>query len=442
MKMNLKTEQKQIFSAKMLESMEILQLNNFELINYITEISMENPIIDINTTTEDSLTQDDTLRKKLEWLDSTDEQNKIYYHSDYEENEEADKWNLLADTEDDMAKSLLEQLHMTDLTKQNMKICEFIILNLNDDGYFDDVVQDEFHLKIVQSLEPAGIAARTLSERLIIQLKRKNIQNSLTENLIQNDLEALSKQQLSTLAAKYKVTKDELLEALTIIKTLSPKLGTAFDRKEQMNYIIPDIIVIKFKDFFEIILNKNDFPEISINTTYLKMLSKSDDKELQHYLNSKLKQADFIKNCIQQRNTTLLRVANYIVEKQSKFFNLGSGNLSPLKLSDVAEALDLHESTISRSIRNKYLQCSFGVFPLKYFFVNKISSKTNTDATSQNVKTELKKIIENEDKKSPLSDQKLSDILTANGIDIKRRTIAKYREELQIPPASSRKIFT
>ena len=221
------------------------------------------------------------------------------------------------------------------------------------------------------------------------------------------------------------------------LKALTPKPGVSFSNRQQMKYIIPDVIVVKFKEHYDIMLNERMYADISISPYYSQMQKDNPSREVKDYLDQKIKQANWVKQSIAQRNTTLLKVAKAIVEHQRDFFEHGSVCLKPYRLSDAAEEIGMHESTVSRAVNKKYLQCSQGVFPLSYFFVR--GKRENAEQSSTAIKEMIKELIKQEDKKKPYSDAVLTKLLNEKGIHISRRTVAKYRDQEGIPGASGRK---
>ena len=234
-------------------------------------------------------------------------------------------------------------------------------------------------------------------------------------------------------------------QACEEIRSLNPKPGSSFSDREQLRYISPDAVVVKLENQFEILINEYQYPGFSISNYYQEMMQSTTDAEAKKYLQEKVQQAQWVSNCISQRSSTLSRVMHLLVERQHEFFLEGPGHKRPMRLVDLAEDLDLHESTISRAMRGKYLQCSWGVFPLNYFLTSVAVKSSNTDGmedkTPEQMKTMIREIVDSENKKKPYSDQAISDLLIAKGIKLSRRTVNKYRTEMGIPDKSGRKEF-
>jgi RNA polymerase sigma-54 factor len=267
----------------------------------------------------------------------------------------------------------------------------------------------------------------------------------------------MAKNQLPAIAKAMKLPLEIIKEFCEEVKKLDPKPGALFSDTYQCSYIIPDIIVKKTGDNFDIMLNESLYPDISMNSTYVRMCNNQEDDQVKAYLLDKIHHIEWLKQCISQRNVTLLSVAHAILNAQNEFFLHGSLSLRPLRLAEIADVLGIHESTVSRAVHQKYLQCSWGVFPLSYFFAkaakksttNNTSSKTELMASSatdssitvSDVKKALSKLLESEDKNKPYSDRIIAELLTNQQIPIARRTVTKYRKELGIPGVSGRRIY-
>ena len=448
--MKFELAQKQTFAHQNIQGLNILSMNTFELGNYIAEIAMENPVLVV----EDSPPEDvekSNLISKLQWLESGDEQNKAYYKANLEANETLALYEAALQMPGSLADFLSEQIEYINLSEEESEICLQIIHRLDDNGYLDKnfhlfeefLVYDTQSLQLcllaVQALEPTGVGARSLSECLKLQLGAKNITDEIMLKLVENDLAALSKKQFAKLAKKYKITQSRISGYFETIAQLNPKPGANYTNEIYHQYIIVDAIIRNVQGEFIIELNTWNIPRISISKTYLDKYNSIDDTQTKKYIEEKLKQAKSVTNNISKRNDTLLKVTAEILKKQKLFFENGTGNIKPLKMSDIAENLSVHPSTISRAIKGKYLQCDFGVFSYRHFFSNEIASNNGEGESSEKVRDIVKNLISTENKACPLSDQKLAESLNESGIQIKRRTVSKYRNELKIAPAYMRK---
>lgn len=446
---SINLNQKFILTPQIQQSIEVLLMGQQDLNSFIEQQSLENPVIEVNPN-YDELEPVEKLKKKLEWLEENDNDNKVYYKGFDDEKYE---YTMVDTGEKSLAEYLIEQLDYLTLGELEYRIAERIISYLDENGYLEcrledlsneldvSVKQVEEVLKIVQSFEPYGVGARDLKECLLIQLRNRDIEDKNLTLLIMNYLEDLGKNKLNVIAKGLNVTLDEVKKLQTDIKNLNPYPGSTFGCAQQTRYIRPDIVVVKFKDYFEVLLNEFSYPRIGISEQYSSLIQGPCDEETKEYITNKINQACWIIKAIEQRNSTLRNVSKAIVDMQHDFFNRGPKHLVPMILSDIAERLSIHESTVSRAINDKYLQCSWGIFKLKYFFSGGVGGETGYGQTPEGIKAMLKEIINSEDRKHPLSDQKITEKLIQKGINIARRTVAKYREELNIPVASGRKDF-
>jgi RNA polymerase sigma-54 factor len=330
---------------------------------------------------------------------------------------------------------------------------EYVLGSLNGSGWLDEPVADlaahaglsasvmERAVALVQGLEPPGVAARSLSECLTIQLKRRG-ETGLPLTIADRYLEDMGKDHYNRIARATGASREEIQAACTVIRSLDPRPGAGFAPREALRYITPDLVVVNFEDHFEILTNDYYFPTLKVSAYYQKLMKSTDEAQVKDYLTGKVKQARWVVRSVEQRRSTLMNCAKCIVERQETFFRRGPGHLRPMTLADVAAVLEVHESTVSRAVKDKYLQCAHGVFPLGYFFSRSLPVSGGGDGVSaEQAKTALKALIDGEDKKKPLSDQKLCDLLASRGIEISRRTVAKYRDELGISSTSGRKQF-
>lgn len=348
---------------------------------------------------------------------------------------------------------LLWQLHLSTSDPGLVKGGEWIIGNLDDDGYFratlDELAEQsglplremERALELIQGFDPLGIGARDLRECLLIQVRQLDLQGTLVAKIIQDHLGDLETRKYPEIARALNVTTQEVMEASqVIIHELEPKPGRPYVASDT-NYVVPDVYVIKIDDRYVIQLNDEGLPRVRINSYYRKLLSRKEaiDKVTKEYVEERLRSAQWLIKGMEQRNKTIYRVAESIVKFQGEFLDHGIAQLRPMVLKDVAEDIGMHESTISRVTTSKYMHTPQGIFPLKYFFTTGFSGGTGTGISSLTVKDTIQKMIKEEDPATPLKDQQIVDVLKASGIDIARRTVAKYREELRIPPTSVRK---
>ncbi|MEE9170736.1 MAG: RNA polymerase factor sigma-54, partial [bacterium] len=345
-----------------------------------------------------------------------------------------------------------EQLHIIpDISEQEIMIGEYVIWNIDEDGYLKvdlgeialnlevTVEEVEKALKIIQSLEPVGIAARDLRECLLIQLGEKR-GNDLAKEILMDHFEDFKNKRFEKVSKKLEVSLEELKEALAEIGKLNPKPGEGYISQDQ-NYVTPDVIVERVDDEFVVSLNDSNIPALRINKGYRQMLanSKKVPSEVKSFIRKRLESARWLINSIHQRRATIFRVMSAIVERQHDFFEKGPGLLKPMILKDIAEYINMDISTISRVTNGKYVQTDFGVFELKYFFTERMTTSDGEEVSNKKIKDLIHKIIDNEDSTKPLNDQTIVKILEEEGYPIARRTVAKYREQMKIPVARMRR---
>lgn len=455
MAIELQLKQTQALSQRMIQSIQILQMTSQELEQYVSEVALENPAIDIKEHPKESI-------ERQEWLNSLQEENH-YLHQRQQGDDDydpKDTWNFSTGQSDTLYDYLWSQLITRDFSKEQAKVLDFMLESLDSRGYLTESISDiagYFHIEIamaehllgiLQSLEPVGVCARDLQECLKLQLAARGLLTPVLIKLVDECLDLIAKNKISTISRMLHLSATEAAGYCQIIRSLNPKPGSAFYNREEMKYIIPDVTIIKFDSHFDIVLNSSSYPDITISSYYQKLNGQTDDNEVKEYLSQKIQQAEWIKQCIAQRGKTLMSVSRKILECQEDFFANGPNHLHPLKLADVAEAIGIHESTVSRAVDNKYLQCSWGVYPMAFFFQKSAAVRAagmdvsgSTAFTSADAKRALREIIGEESKKKPYSDRVLSEMLTARGLPISRRTVAKYRDEEGIPDASGRKFM-
>ena len=453
MELDLSQKQTQTLSPQMMQSMEILQMGSQELLEYIEEAVQENPVLEPEER-YNKADETDLLRRKLEWLESTDPQNRYYHRQDTEEQDDRlSNYGTVEDREDNLYYYVLSQLKTLDLPREVMDAGAFLVESLNGNGWLDEPLDAlaadygcpvevlEQALAAVQSLEPAGVGARDLSECLHLQLIRRTPVDQLAVRIVDSQLDALSKSRYGLIARELQAEPEEVRASCELIRSLNPRPGTGFAARENLTYINPDIIVVSFPDHFELLTNDYYFPTLGISGYYTRLMKESDDRQVKDYLARKVKQAKWLVHAVEQRRSTLMSCASCILELQEDFFRRGPGHLVPMSLADVALCVGVHESTVSRAVKDKYIQCSMGVYPLSYFFSRSLGTGGDDGASPDAAKALLKKLIAGEDRKKPLSDQKLCELMTAQGCPLSRRTVAKYRDELHIPSTTGRKQY-
>lgn len=453
MNIEINLNQKMAISPQMQQSMEILQMSTQELMDYVKQLAVDNPVVELDDHQPYDNDRSEILRKKLEWLDSVNKEYRVYNHDLEEDEENKDVAHYMRGDEEDLYQHLQSQLNLMKEPKELCKTIQYMIGCIDKNGYLQEKTDDiakalridekkaEMALHHLQLMEPAGVGARNLKECLLLQLERLNQNNPLVITLVNSYLELLGKNQLNLIAKTLDVSIDKVNDAFKIIKKLNPRPGMGFGAKRDIHYQTPDLVIVKFSDYYEVLLNNFSDPHISISSYYRSVLSQNPSDNVKNYISDKLKEADWAIKCIAQRNNTLLKVTKMLVNQQIGFFDKGPSYLIPMNQKCIADKLQIHESTVSRAIKGKYLQCSWGIFGLDYFFTNGLSIGYDSQIVPEVIKSDIKKIITEEDRKKPYSDQKIAEILNRKGISIARRTITKYREDMEIPKAGMRKEY-
>ncbi|MCA0901728.1 RNA polymerase factor sigma-54 [Microbulbifer agarilyticus] len=348
---------------------------------------------------------------------------------------------------------LVWQLNLTPLTDSDKQIGEALIDAIAPNGFLDTSVEelaeslevdaDEVTavLKTIQQLEPVGCGARDLRESLILQLRQLPeetpwLAQALT--VVGQHLDLLGKRDFRQLSRRTRLNESQLGEVMRLIQTLTPYPGEAFGGEEPQ-YVIPDVIVTRKQDRWVVELNPETTPKLRINDTYAALIKRADNSSENNYLRDNLQEARWFLKSLQSRHETLLKVASSIVEKQQGFFEQGPEAMKPMVLANIAETIGMHESTISRVTTQKYMLTPRGVFELKYFFSSHVSTDSGEDASSTAIRALIRKLIDGEQPRKPLSDNKITQELDSQGIKVARRTVAKYRESMGIPSSSERK---
>ena len=364
---------------------------------------------------------------------------------------------------------VMDQIGELDFDDEEKHIASNLVGNIDDRGYLNitleevakslgtttDAVDDI--LDTIQRLEPSGIAARNLQECLHIQLRNRQLKNGIVEKIIENHMSDLETRNFPAIAKALKITIDQVIENVQIVAELEPVPGRQFGGGETQ-YVTPDVYVFKLGDEWIVNLNEEGLPRLRVSDTYLKLLSekqkaaanakmpeeakdskkkKSSDEE--DYVSEKMKSAEWLIKSIRQRQRTIFKVTESIVERQKDFFEKGTKFLKPMILKDIAEDIEMHESTISRVTNNKFVHTPRGVFELKYFFNSTVTRSDGESLASESVKVMIAEIVKEENPKKPYSEQKIVELLEEKGIPLARRTVAKYREQLDILPSNKRK---
>jgi RNA polymerase sigma-54 factor len=468
LRQNLKLTQQLVMTPQLQQAIKLLQLSRLELVQTVQEALLENPILEErlnqNEGEEDLEPQkgeresfqevnvnENSLLKNAEWDDYLG----VFSSSsrqagEREVPEEMNSLETIYAAKPSLESHLSWQLHLSNLSEQEKAIGEIIIGNLDSDGYLSlssEELSETYNyslehieniVKQLQFFDPVGVASRNLQECLKVQLQFLEEDEAILYQLVEDHLHDIENYRYQKLADKFKIPLEYLDEYIGVIKNLDPRPGASLNSGETF-YVSPDAYVYKYDDEFIIILNDDGFPDIQVNPYYLEVLS-GKKSQYKHFVQEKTREAMWLIKSIHQRQRTLYKVLESIVTFQRDFFEKGVSYLKPLVLKDVAEDIEVHESTVSRVTTNKYISSPFGIFELKYFFNSGLGVDGGGQVASESVKAAIKKLISEEDPAHPLSDKKLVDILHKDlQVNIARRTIAKYREALTIPSSTKRK---
>lgn len=447
--LTIEQTQKLSMTPELIQAIQILQFNNLELVDYVQNELLENPVLEAEKEYD---TQEVDIREKIREADYEEASFKQWEYTPDEDDDYT--YEQYVSEEDTLADYLFMQLQFSNLKGKKAAIGKYIIEAIDDNGYLTASVEEisqamsaetedvEDTLNFIQTFEPAGIAARNLRECLIIQLASKGLLTDEIEYIIENMLEDLADNKIAHIAKTLNMKNQEVQQIADLIKTLEPKPGRLFSSGETTRYITPDIFVEKINDEFVVTNNDTSLPKLMVSSYYNKLSAEAaKDEELNKYLNDRFNAAVWLIKSIEQRKQTIYNVASAIVKYQQDFFDKGEKYLKTLTLKQIAEEVGVHESTVSRSINGKYMQSPRGVFELKYFFSSGVSGGDGAGVSSNSVKSIIKEIINGEDPRKPFSDQDMVEILKEKGIDISRRTVAKYREGMNILSSSKRRRF-
>lgn len=440
MENRLEQTNSQVLSQKMIQAVNILQMGTQELAEFIQDFSMENPVVDVEASEEQDR-QAERL-KKIEWLAELDEQNRAYYSADRREAYGCDFNNIAQNSSASLKETLMMQLIGCGYSALEMRIFSYIVDCLDSRGYFVFPMEElvdrmsvsgetaERCLEIMKNLEPAGICASSLQECLLIQLKRKEYESDVEQEIILEHLERLGKRQLPAIARQMKISVDRVRLAAERIRNLNPKPAQGYGNDRMSRYVKPDVTVVKFEKYFEILSNDYAYSSFHINSGYLQMMHTEKDQEVRMYLARQIRRAEELQDHISKRKATLVSLTKCIVDVQKDFFINGGNSIKPFSMTEAARMLDMNVSTVSRAVSEKYLQCCWGLYPLSYFFQKGAETRQEEKISTEQIKQRIKHLIEREDKKRPYSDQRLAEILNEEEILISRRTVAKYRESM------------
>jgi RNA polymerase sigma-54 factor len=458
--------QRLILTPSLQQAIKLLPLTTLELAEVLEQEVMENPLLEEvpqqEVMTVEEMSQEEA-KDETERLDPLKEIDVEKFFEDYLDDRDHRRTrsaeipelppieNTLTETPD-LYDHLMWQLHMSTSDELTLEIGDAIIQNLDEDGMLRASVEEianlgpyapeevEKALCVVQSLDPPGAAARDLTECLRLQLRHLGLEGSPTDVMVRDYMKQLQSHQYAEIGRQMTLSPEEVSHHLEIIKRLDPRPGLKYS-PDRSTYIIPDVFVVKEGDDYKIILNDDGLPKLRISPTYRRMLDgkEAGSEETRNYVKEKLRSALWLLKSVDQRQRTIYKVSDSIVRHQRGFLDQGIEHLRPLVLRDVATDIGMHESTVSRVVANKYMHTPRGVYELRFFFHSGITSSMGEAVSSVTIKDKIKKMIESEDPARPLSDSRIAELLGSDGLPLARRTVAKYREELRIPPSNLRK---
>ncbi len=471
LRQQLKLTQQLIMTPQLQMAIKLLQLSKLELVDMISQELENNPALEeVQETADDGALEKQTeevadtqikevkmeenIQEDIDWSNYLDEYNTPGRTSFEIERKDAPAYETFIAGKKSLYDHLLWQLMMTLPTKEEEDIGSLIIGNINRDGYLEVTVDEiaemsDFTpeniievLTKLQTFDPIGVCARDLSECLLIQANHLGLSDSIIIEIITRHLKHLENKNYKAICRALKITIKDVVSAVEVIKMLEPKPGREYS-DEEPQYISPDIYVYEYEDEFVIILNDDGMPKLRINPYYKKAVSRGEKiaSETKDYLQDKMRSAAWLIRSIHQRQKTIYKVMESILAFQKDFFEKGIAYLKPMVLRDVAQDIEMHESTISRVTTNKYAYTPQGIFELKYFFNSSISRVHGEAIASTSVQDKIKKIIESENPKKPYSDDKISKLLKEANINIARRTVAKYREMIGVLSSNKRKQY-
>jgi RNA polymerase sigma-54 factor len=467
--LNQSQRMQMVLAPQLRQSLEMLQVPILELHTMIQkemeqnptleELAPEGPVLEIEQNPgEKDDTSEMAFDKEFEVLAKLDDEWRDYFFQDIDNrpgsSEAQEKHQFLMDSlpqRESLQEHLMKQLTMTDLSAVDQQIGEMIIGSINDDGYLTASVKemvdttpfDSEHIEnvllTIQDFHPVGVGATDLRDCLLLQLERLGKADSLAGDIVRDHLELLAAHKTDKLAKALKVSSDEVKAAAAFIATLDPTPGQAFSETTSA-YVIPEVVVRKMEGKYVVILNDDRLPHLRISRHYRELMeNENTTREVKTYIRDKLRSSAFLLKSIDQRQRTIYKIASEIVNQQSDFLEHGVSHLRPLTMAAVADAVGVHETTVSRAVNQKYMRTPIGTFEMKYFFNPGLKTSSGNDISNKTVKDIIKAIVDDEDIQAPLSDIAIMGILKDRGIKVARRTVAKYRDMMKIPPSHLRK---
>lgn len=481
LQLHQKQVQKLILAPALQQAIKLLPLTNLDLIEIIDEELSQNPMLEIEEETAEKKTEGpdeeaggkegpgkskkvkgETDEEVISDSQAKEEDQEIeayfqqYFDEGFRSLSYEKKESIALENFVSKSQSLWDHLdwqaNLTFFDEKDKEIAQYIIGNINEDGYLitslEEIVRamDTSEERVSQVREkimrfdPVGVGSLSVQETLLVQMEYFEIKDDITQKIVSQHIHLLEKSDFTQVAKELGISLGEIKPHIEVIKNLDPTPGRKYSQEKTI-YVTPDIIVTKEGDELRISLNDEGLPRLRVNTFYKKLLTKAskENPEAYRYLKDKMKKAFWFLRSLDQRDRTIFKVARYIVDKQKDFIEKGMEYIKPLTLIELAQEIGVHESTVGRVVANKYIMTPRGVFSLKYFFHKAISGDFGEEISSLRVKERIKKLVENEDRKNPLSDIEIENILARENFRIARRTVAKYRKQLRIPPSHLRK---
>ena len=462
----------QVLSPQLQQSLLILQTPLLELRNLVQQEMETNPVLEelpedsgANERSDDEASADENFKDEFEKLASLDEEWRDYMAQSASSNfdgrhgskEAEEKRQFLLDSisvQETLQQNLISQLNQTVLSADDRKAAELIIGNIDDDGFLQStpeemalnsgIPQNDFErgLGLIQTFYPAGVGARDLRECLLIQLQRQGKEHSLEYGIVAEHMDDLARHRFPEIARRMAIGVEDVQKAADNIARLNPRPGQIFAAAPQ-NYVLPDVIVEKVDGEYQIAFNNEQIPHLRISNLYKDIIASGNTQtsDVKDYIRDKIRSGKFLIRSIHQRQQTIMNIAQQIVSRQRDFLEHGTSHLKPMTMAEVAEAVGVHETTVSRAVSGKYMATPQGVFEMKYFFTGGYQTATGESLSNTSVKQAVLELVKHESGSAPLSDHEIVEILSERGIPIARRTVAKYRSELNILPSHMRRKY-
>lgn len=465
----------QILAPQLQQSLHLLQVSSLELNQLVHEELQQNPLLEEQPKDEPRVEVDGSsdeaapaksesgeqdFKQEFETLAKLDEEWREYFSQtssfrprSAEADEQRQHFFDSIIQQESLQQHLLQQLDFVDQELDLRKVAELVIGNINDDGYLLTPLEElaissgialeklQKALESIQTFHPVGVGSRNLKECLMIQLDRIGKSESIEAVVVNQHLDDLGKKRFPEIARSMNITVEQVQQIANFISTLEPKPGRMFTLDEH-HYVAPDIVVQRVEDEYVVLVNDEQIPHLRISNTYKELMASGEKAaEAKDYIRDKIRAGKFLIKSIHQRQQTIYNIAKVIVERQRDFFEKGISHLKPLTMAAVAEVVGVHETTVSRAVANKYMQTPQGLFEMKYFFTPGFETASGASLSNTSVKDAIAQLVEREDTMRPLSDQEIVALLKEKGIPIARRTVAKYRNELNILPSNLRKKY-